>query len=128
MIDTPGATRGLRVRFARGDTVSLTLLVPALNPEQSLADRNLPTLTMRRPDGSTAVLNANVRVRFDEPFSGTGYLRLIELSEPAQAGKYGLIVTAGAPSRFTVSVHRLGKAALSGSPRRSRTSPTQAAG
>ena len=75
-------------------------------PEQSLADSDLPTLTMRRPDVSTAVLNANVRVRFDEPFSGTRYLRLIELSEPAQAGDYGLIVTAGAPSRFTVSVRQ----------------------
>lgn len=104
VIDAPGATRGLRVRFADSQTVNVTLLVPALEPERALADGDLPTLTVHRPDGSTAVLTTNERVRFDESFSGTSYLRLLELGEPAQAGEYDLTVTSAAPSRFTVSV------------------------
>ena len=75
VIDAPGATRGLRVRFADSQTLNVTLLVPALDPERALADGDLPTLTVHRPDGSTAVLTANERVRFDESFSGTSYLR-----------------------------------------------------
>lgn len=104
VIDAPGATRGLRVRFADSQTLNVTLLVPALDPEQALAEGDLPTLNVRRPDGSTAVLTASERVRFDEPFSGTSYLRLVEFVEPAHAGEYDLTVTAAAPSRFTVSV------------------------
>lgn len=104
VIDAPGATRGLRVRFTDSQTVNVTLLVPALDPERALADGDLPTLTVHRPDGSTALLTANERVRFDESFSGTSYLRLAELGELAQAGEYDLTVTAAAPSRFTVAV------------------------
>ncbi len=103
-IEAPGATRGLRVQFAAGDTVNLTLLVPALDPEQALADGDMPTLTMVRPDGSTETFTPTMRVRFDESFSGTSYVRLLEVGEPAQAGEYDLTVTAAAPARFTVSV------------------------
>lgn len=104
VVDAPGATRGLRVQFAAGDTVNLTLLVPARDPEQSLADGDMPTLTMVRPDGSTETFTPTMRVRFDESFSGTSYVRLLEVGEPAQAGEYGLTVTSAVPARFTVAV------------------------
>ena len=104
VVDAPGATRGLRVQFAAGDTVNLTLLVPARDPEQSLADGDMPTLTMVRPDGSTETFTPTMRVRFDESFSGTSYVRLLEVGEPAQAGEYDLTVTSAVPARFTVAV------------------------
>jgi hypothetical protein len=104
VIDAPGATRGLRARFVAGDTVNVTLLVPARDPEQSSTDADLPTLSMVRPDGSTEVFTATERVRFDESFSGTSYVRLVEVAEPAQAGEYALTVTAAVPARFTVAV------------------------
>jgi hypothetical protein len=104
VIDTPAATRGLRVQLAAGDTVNLSLLVPARDPEQSLADADMPTLTMVRPDGSTETFTPTERVRFDESFSGTSYVRLLEVGEPAQAGEYDLTVTAAVPARFTVAV------------------------
>lgn len=104
VVDAPGATRGLRVQFDAGDTVNVTLLVPARDPEQSLTDADLPTLTMVRPDGSTETFTPTMRVRFDESFSGTSYVRVIEVGEPAQAGEYDLTITAAVPARFTVAV------------------------
>jgi cell division septation protein DedD len=84
--------------------VNVTLLVPARDPEQSSTDADLPTLSMVRPDGSTELFTATERVRFDESFSGTSYVRLVEVAEPAQAGEYALTVTAAVPARFTVAV------------------------
>ncbi len=100
----PGDTRGVRVQFEAGDTLDLSLLVPALEPEQSLADVALPVLSVVRPDGSPEFLRPTERVRFDEPFSGTSYVRLLEFSEQAQAGVYRLMVASEVPARFTLAV------------------------
>lgn len=99
-----GDSRGVTVRFAAGDTLIMSLLVPALEPERSLDAASLPTLTLRAPDGSTRVVPPGESVTFDEPFTSTSYVRYIQLSEPAQAGDYGVTVTGVAPARFTLSV------------------------
>ncbi|MEY4339382.1 MAG: hypothetical protein RLZ14_1232 [Actinomycetota bacterium] len=99
-----GDSRGATVRFAAGDTLIMSLLVPALEPERSLDAASLPTLTLRAPDGSTRVVPPGEAVTFDEPFTSTSYVRYIQLSEPAQAGEYGVTVTAVVPARFTLSV------------------------
>ncbi len=104
VVDAPGATRGLRAQFAEGDQVNLSLLVPALDPEQTVADVDMPTLTMARPDGTSQTFTTTERVRFDESFSNTSYVRLLEVDEPAQAGVYGFTVSAAVPARFTVAV------------------------
>jgi len=99
-----GDSRGATVRFAAGDTLIMSLLVPALEPERSLDAASLPTLTLRAPDGSTRVVPPGEAVTFDEPFTSTSYVRYIQLSEPAQAGEYGVTVTGVVPARFTLSV------------------------
>ncbi len=103
-LSAPGDTRGLRVQLEAGDTLELSLLIPALEPEQSLADAELPLLSVVRPDGSPEYLRVTERVRFDESFSNTSYVRLLEFSEPAQAGVYRLMVSGEQPARFTVAV------------------------
>ena len=100
----PGDTRGVRVQLEAGDTLDLSLLVPALEPEQSLADAAMPMLSVVRPDGSPEFLRLTERVRFDESFSGTSYVRLLEFSEPAQPGVYRLMVSGDVPARFTLAV------------------------
>lgn len=100
----PGDTRGVRVQLQAGDSLDLSLLVPALDPEQSLADAAMPMLSVVRPDGSPEFLRPTERVRFDESFSGTSYVRLLEFSEPAQAGVYRLMVSGDVPARFTLAV------------------------
>ena len=100
----PGDTRGVRVQLEAGDTLDLSLLVPALEPEQSLADDALPMLSVVRPDGSPEFLRPTEHVRFDESFSNTSYVRLLEFSEPAQAGVYRLMVSSDVPARFTLAI------------------------
>jgi hypothetical protein len=99
-----GDTRGLRVRFAEGDALDISLLIPDLAPENELDDAALPTLQLVAPDGTTRMLVPTESVKFDEPFSKTSYVRLLELHEPALPGEYQLTVAAAAPSRFTLAV------------------------
>ena len=101
---SPGDTRGVRVRMKAGDTLIMSLLVPALEPEKSLDAASLPTLTIAAPDGSTRTVPPGDSVTFDEPFTSTKYVRYIQLSEPAQAGDYGVTVSGAVPARFTLSV------------------------
>lgn len=102
-----GDTRGLRVGHADGDRFVVSLLVPDLPPEQTLSVEELPTLTVVAPDGTSRTFVPDTRVVFDEPFTGTRYLRLLDLDEPAVAGEYELTVSGSAPARFTVSVGTL---------------------
>jgi hypothetical protein len=99
-----GATRGVRSQLTEGQPLVVDLLIPALSPEQDLGAAELPLVSIRWPDGTTRTLESNLRVRFDEPFSRTSYLRIAELREPAsQSGIYGLTVTGRAPTRFSLA-------------------------
>ena len=97
-------TRGLRVHFDSGDSVDITLLIPDRSPENELPDSLLPTLRIDAPDGTSRILTPIERVRFDESFSNTSYVRYLELGESAQAGEYRLTVTGLVPARFTLAV------------------------
>jgi hypothetical protein len=103
-LNSAGDTRGLRVRYDAGDPVDITLLIPDRTPENELTDSLLPTLRIDAPDGTSRTLTPTERVRFDESFSNTSYVRYLELGESAQAGEYRLTVTALAPARFTLAV------------------------
>ncbi len=103
VIEVPAASAGMRVTFAKGDQVDLSLLIPDLAPENEIAEDSLPTLLVQLPDGTERRLTPNVRVPFAEEFSGTNYVRYIDFSEPAIAGEYRLTVFGSVPSRFTLS-------------------------
>ena len=103
-LNSPGDTRGLRVHFDAGDSVDITLLIPDRSPENELPDSLLPTLRIDAPDGTSRILTPTERVRFDESFSNTSYVRYLELGESGQAGEYHLTVTGSAPARFTLAV------------------------
>ena len=103
-LNSAGDTRGLRARFDAGDSLDVTLLIPDRPPENELPDSLLPTLRIDAPDGTSRTLAPTERVRFDESFSGTSYVRYIELGEPAQTGEYRLTVIGAAPARFTLAV------------------------
>lgn len=104
VIDAPGDARGFRVRFAEGDALRLTVLIPDLAPENVLDPQQLPRLELVRPNGTTATVGATVREPFAEPFSGTNYITYLRVDEPAQAGDYAFTVTGDVPARFTVAV------------------------
>ncbi|MFZ4718641.1 MAG: hypothetical protein ACOYMR_04415 [Ilumatobacteraceae bacterium] len=104
VVHGPDDTRGFQVGLAAGDRLSMSLLVPALDPEQSLAPDELPMLQVARPDGSTFDVRPTERVVFDESFSKTSYVRLAEVDEAAQPGDYRVTIVGHAPARFTVSV------------------------
>lgn len=99
-----GDTRGVRTRLRAGDPLVVDLLIPALAPEQDLPEGGLPFVVLQLPDGSERRLLPDRRIRFDEPFSGTSYHRLVDLRETAPAdGIYGITVTSRGPARFTLA-------------------------
>lgn len=103
-IDAPSDTRGFRVTFAEGDPLYLSLLIPDLEPENVLADENLPYLIVEDPNGVVTEFSTDERVPFAEPFTGTNYVRLIEDVGVAVGGTYSVTISGSAPARFTVSV------------------------
>lgn len=99
-----GETRGFRVTFNDGDSLYLSLLIPDLPPENDLAEATLPFIELTDPANETIRLSPTERVAFAEPFTGTNYVRLIELTTPAMGGTYSVVITGNAPARFTVAV------------------------
>jgi hypothetical protein len=104
IIDKPGATRAVRSKLTAGDPLVVELLIPALDPEQHLAAADLPRVSVTEPNGRSRPLPSNLRVRFDEPFSHTSYVRVAQLREPAaQTGTYSFAITGNAPARFALA-------------------------
>ena len=99
-----GETRGFQANFADGDVFQLELLIPALDPEQSLQEDQLPFLQLIMPDGSERTLYPSIRTRFDEPFTNTSYFTLIQERGTAQGGVYDVMIVSRAPARFTIAI------------------------
>ena len=99
-----GETRGFQANFADGDVFQLELLIPALDPEQSLQQDQLPFLQLTIPDGSERTLYPSIRTRFDEPFTNTSYFTLIQERGTAQGGVYDVMIVSRAPARFTTAI------------------------
>tara|TARA_B100001778_G_scaffold82626_1_gene67025 strand:- start:2240 stop:3118 length:879 start_codon:yes stop_codon:yes gene_type:complete len=101
---TEGETRGFQANFEDGDLFQLELLIPALNPEQSLQQDQLPFLRLTTPDGSEQTLYPSIRTRFDEPFTNTSYFTLIQERGTAEDGVYDIVIVSRAPARFTTAI------------------------
>ena len=97
-------SRGFRSNLKAGNELVLSLLIPNLAPEKLLTLDQLPTLTVDRPDKSSIILSPEKREVFDEPFTGTSYLKLLSMQEPAQTGVYHITINGKHPGRFTVSI------------------------
>lgn len=105
-LERGGDTRGLRFTLESGDPLLVELLLPDQEPERALAAPDLPTMTLVSPTGVPTVIESAVGEAFDEPFTNTRYLRLARFESVAEAGTYGLLVTAAAPARVTIVVGR----------------------
>ena len=101
---TEGETRGFQANFKEGDFFQLELLIPALEPEQSLQEGQLPFLRLTTPDGVEQTLYPSIRTRFDEPFTNTSYFTLIRERGTAQSGVYDVMIVSRAPARFTTAI------------------------
>ncbi len=99
-----GETRGFQANFQEGDFFQLELLIPALTPEENLADDQLPYLLVAGPNGSEEVLYPNIRTRFDEPFTNTSYITLIKKQASASEGIYDITIVSQHAARFTVAI------------------------
>jgi hypothetical protein len=103
-LEEPGDSRGFRVTFAEDDTLNVSLLVPDLEPENALSNDQLPRLEIVDPAGRVTTVVPTTRAAFAEPFTGTNYIRLADLVEPAVPGTYSVTISGDTPARFTVSV------------------------
>ncbi len=107
VIGEPGGTAHLRLDLVDGDQLVLELLVPDQPPENEHEDYSHLAVTITDPAGAVTPLTASTPLgAFDEPFSQTSYLRLIERVEPAVAGTYLVTVSSEIPSRFTLATGR----------------------
>lgn len=104
MLDAADVSRGFRVRFAAGDTFSLSALVPDLPPERDLAVSDYSRISVTSPTGTRTDLEPGPVTTFAEPFSKTNYRRYLTWNEGADPSTYGVTITGPAPARFTVSV------------------------
>ena len=112
-LETSGETRGFRVNFKKGDPLYFSILIPDLAPENALDDKLLPYLEVIDPSGAKSKLATTTKISFAEPFTGTSYVRLTELTSTAVGGTYSVTIKGDAPARFTVSV---GQTEMFGSP------------
>lgn len=88
-----GETRGFRVGLKRGDRLAIQLLIPDRAPANRLRAGQLPRVSVIDPAGRRTAMRIDERTPFYEPYSGTSYLYLARLAEPARRGTYQVIVT-----------------------------------
>lgn len=106
-IDEPGATAYLRLDLTDGDQLVVGLLVPDQPPENERDDYSHLSLDITDPAGAVTTLTAAAPLGpFEEPFTQTSYLRLIDQTTPAVAGTYLLAVSSEIPTRFTLATGR----------------------
>lgn len=101
------STQGFQARMQQGQSLNLSLLVPAVLPEIGFEVSSLPEVEVTRPDQTSFVLSAQFRQTFYEPFTGTTYLRLADYLEEAQQGEYSFLISGKAAGRYVVSIGTL---------------------
>jgi hypothetical protein len=97
-------TRGFQAVFQAGQTLQISMLIPAALPETNLPFEDLPVLKVTRPDGTFFDLAAEMSVEFYEPYTGTTYVRVNEFREVAQEGVHDFILNGNVAARFVVSI------------------------
>ncbi|MFL2986536.1 MAG: hypothetical protein ACJZ57_04760 [Candidatus Poriferisodalaceae bacterium] len=106
-LQEPTSTQGFQARMKQGQSLNLSLLVPAVLPEIGFEIESLPEVKVIRPDQTSFVLSAQFRETFHEPFTNTTYLRLADHLEEAQQGEYSLLISGRAAGRYVVSIGTL---------------------
>ena len=97
-------TRGFRVAFMKGQSVQVQLLIKDIPPANTLPGAALPKVTVIDPRGRSTVLTITERTPFYEPYSGTAYLYLARLKQPAIAGTYQVKVLSRSPQPVTAVI------------------------
>jgi len=99
-----GTTRAFRVGLRQGQRLEVQLLIPDRAPANRLSENQLPTVTVIDPSGRRTVMTTDERTPFYEPYSGTSYLYLARLSQPARTGTYRVIVSGRSATKVPVVV------------------------
>ena len=105
-LDAPGETRGLRTTFVSGSPLLVELLIPDLEPERTVGVAELPIVSVIAPDGTSTDIESMIGAAFDEPFTGTRYIRIARYESVAIDGTYGVMVSARSAARVTIVVGR----------------------
>lgn len=99
-----GESRGFRFRLATGDRLALQLLIYDEAPENVLAARELPKVTVTDPRGRRTVLSIRERTEFYEPYSGRAYLYLGRLERESVPGTYSVTVSGRSSTMVNATV------------------------
>ena len=99
-----GDQRGFQFELEPEDRLTISLLIPNLEPENQLPEEKLPRLFLYRPDGSVLEGVSNLYIPFDEPFSMTRYIRIFDHTEQSLGGLHQVKIVGSHPSRFTASI------------------------
>lgn len=85
-------TRGFRFGLRSGQRLEAQLLVVDKAPGNGLSEAELPEVIIVDPRGKRLVLNPNQRTGFLEPYTGTKYLTLTQLTRQGVDGVYQVLV------------------------------------
>ena len=99
-----GQTRGFRVGLTAKDRITVQLLIPDTAPANKLSTAQLPSITVVDPAGKKTTMKITERTPFFEPYTGTSYLYLSRLAEPARAGIYQVTVKGNSARNIPVVV------------------------
>jgi hypothetical protein len=97
-------TRGFRVALRQGQRLEVQLLIPDRAPANRLTRARLPIVAIMAPGGRRITMDIKERTPFYEPYTGTSYLYLARLSQPAVTGTYRIVVTGRSPRSVPVVV------------------------
>lgn len=102
-LPTAGAIRTYQFDSTADMPLKLSVFVPDQAPENQLSDAQLPRILLIAPNAQVTVISPTVREVVPIEEIGQQYLRVSEYEAPAVAGRYTVVVTGLAPSRFNVS-------------------------
>jgi hypothetical protein len=104
VLPEPGAVRSFQLTSSGATPVHVSVFVPDLAPENTLATARLPQVAVIAPDHQVTVIKPTMRVVVPIDEIDETYLLIADYNAPsAKTGIYSFLVTGTAPARFNVS-------------------------
>lgn len=96
--------RHFRFSLTVDDLLQAQYLIRDRNPENTLKNSQLPTVTIKSPSGATLRLDIKERTPFFEQWSKESYIYLSRLTEPGESGIYTVTIRGKRSAEVVIAV------------------------